>query len=150
MKIAESILTKGDVAYLSFGFVRVSGRARNVEALLNPEGEAAPNAERHEDRAEDPNSARRRRISEQKEMLKSKRQELRKVRQETSAAPASVGESRAGKEGKKDKTGATCAEKQASRREGDIPRYEPFRRRRARRSKRPERCPTSPQRKGAH
>jgi hypothetical protein len=34
----------------SFGFVKVSGRARNVEALLNPEGEAAPNAGRHENR----------------------------------------------------------------------------------------------------
>jgi hypothetical protein len=56
---------------------------------LNPEGEAAPKAGRHEDRAEDSKSARRR-VSEQKEMLRSKRQELRKIRQETFAAKDGV------------------------------------------------------------
>jgi hypothetical protein len=68
----------------SFGFDKVSGIARNVMALLNPEGEVVPG--RYEDRVEDPKSARRRRISEQREMLKSKRQELRKTRNKTLAA----------------------------------------------------------------
>jgi hypothetical protein len=69
-----------------FGSDKVSYIARNVKAFLNPEGDAAPDAGRHEDRVEDPNSARQQRISEQKEMLKSKRQELRKIRKDTFAA----------------------------------------------------------------
>jgi hypothetical protein len=66
----------------SFGFDKVSGIARNVKAFLNQEGGAAPDAGQRED----PKSTRRRRISEQKEMLRSKRQELRKVRNKTLAA----------------------------------------------------------------
>jgi hypothetical protein len=76
MKIAASIVTEGDVAGQVFG--EVSGTARNAEAPIDPEGEAAPNARRR-GTGEDPKGARRR-ISEQKEMLKSKRQELRKIR----------------------------------------------------------------------
>jgi hypothetical protein len=87
MKIATSIVTEGDVAGQVFD--KVSGTARNAEAPINPEGEAAPNARRRGDRAEDPKGARRC-ISEQKEMLKSKRQVLRKIRQETFAAKDGV------------------------------------------------------------
>ncbi len=64
----------------SFGFDKVSGMARNVRALLNPEGGADPDAGQHEDhQTENPEGARRRRIAEQREMLRSKRQELREV-----------------------------------------------------------------------
>jgi hypothetical protein len=73
----------------SFGLDKVSGNARNAEAPLNPEGKAAPNARRHEDRAEDPKSARRR-TSEQKEMLKDKSQNLHKIRQEAFAKKDAV------------------------------------------------------------
>ena len=60
---------------------------RNVKAILNPEGGAAPDAGQREDhQTEDPKGARRQRISEQKEMLRSKRQELREVRKKTLAA----------------------------------------------------------------
>lgn len=65
-----------------FGFDKIFGKARNAGASPNPEREAAPNARRREDPAEGPKSAQQRRISELKEALKSKRQELHKVRQE--------------------------------------------------------------------
>jgi hypothetical protein len=89
----------------SYRFDKGSGKGRNAEAPLNPEGEAAPNAWWHEDRAEDPKrtSARRRRISEHKAMLKSKRQELRKIRQETFAAKDAVERAKQVKKAKKTK-----------------------------------------------
>jgi hypothetical protein len=62
----------------SFGSDKISNIARNVKGLLNLEG----TAEREDQEAEDPKSARRRRISEQKEMLQSKRLELRNITNE--------------------------------------------------------------------
>jgi hypothetical protein len=65
-----------------FGSDKLSDIVRNVKARLDPEGGGAPDA----GRSEDSKSARRERIAEQREMLKSKRQELREVRKKTLAA----------------------------------------------------------------
>jgi hypothetical protein len=78
---------------------KASDIARNVKAFFNPEGDAAPDTGRHED----PKNARRRRISEQREMLKSKRQELRKIRNETLAAKDGAERAEHVKRGKKKK-----------------------------------------------
>jgi hypothetical protein len=70
-----------------FRFDKSSDAARNLKAYLNPEGDVprgpVPDAEQHENQAENPKTARRR-TSEHRKKVKSKRQELRRKKQELS------------------------------------------------------------------
>jgi hypothetical protein len=69
-----------------FRFDNVSAVAQNLKALLNPEGGVprgpVPDAEQHED----PKKTARRRRSEQKEKIKSKKRELSRIKSERRAA----------------------------------------------------------------
>jgi hypothetical protein len=74
-----------------FRFNKVFDIARNVKAFLNSRGgitrgTTRPNAEQHEDRAENPKKNGQRRTPEQRKKLKSKRQELSQITKELRAA----------------------------------------------------------------
>ncbi len=68
-----------------FRFNKAFDIARDVKALLNPQGgitcDAAPDAEQHEDQAKNPKNARRR-TPEQRKKLERKRQELSQITKE--------------------------------------------------------------------